>query len=794
MENSEKLFESASSEMEEEEEEEDTEEAKLDNHFRALLRRYDGHHKSFAYNSDRIIIDKWLEIFRLAPAAEKMSRNALMLLLQGHLADFGLLKEPFTDMRNCSKDLNSVLDNYQGISMGQCEGKESTESDMSERSVCPKPSETNSSSSEQGAYLEPITEVSAELASSDQDRSSAVTVIRNKSQSRTALGRCHPSNDNVMQKIQSFEELAQRTQGEAALDPSKGSDHLLNFRKVLAKRITSYNRPRLTQGEPLSAGMDEYASLRDLKFRFEQLAKRLGVPSPPKAEQPTAETLKAASSLGEQIRMMAECNQPKEAATEGTRLRIAGGAEHSQKEQAKMLTQRSWERRSNERRQAALKESVSTAPSLGEKIRIIAQRKDEPEGGAENRKHIMPRSLAGKQVRFMDQRSWDQCFKDAKTGCETMEEPNPRPSMADQKQIRRCKDAATEWTPRDVETTVKPSRDEQISGEAPMEPRFKDATTEWTPRDGERAEKSSPKPPLDDGEKSSEDAKTGSTPRGCEVLEDQKQIRSERHKEPHTKDATTEWTPRDGESNLKPQLEDQKQIWSKAAANQRTEQEQEEGSMPSPSVDERVRMLTKRNEELRRQCLEYYHEDGRLRQSPADGAQFKFLLKGFESGVLRGMQRLRRWSGAPHSLKFFSAVFSKCQVGVGHSRLRCLDRRLEQMASRWLQEQMRLRRERVWSLYRQSVCAKSEPILTPRSAKELDQLFETRKATLLEEMAHTAKLKELWVEHCLGKIRDQQLQQVLGKLDEKYMKLVKGLNKLVRRQEKLSRRNARPRS
>ncbi|SPP87537.1 uncharacterized protein LOC117589425 [Drosophila guanche] len=664
-------------------EEEDTEELMLDNHYQTLLTRYADYFKGLAFGSDRIIIDKWLEVFGQATAEEKIARNGLMLLLQGHLSEFGLLQEPFTDMRSCSRNLNSVLDSYQGIAMGQ-EAEVPTE------------------------YTE-FSEASSELGFSDPQPSSGVTVN---------------GSGNLTRKIKSFESNAQRTHMTAALD---SSEHLQNFGKNVAKRTTFYSLPQLNEGEPTpqKAFLNEYASLCELKQRFEEVAKRLGVESAP--------------------------SQVEQKPSEGERLKVAG---HHRSEMA-----------TNEPERAPQPEGVHSQ----RKEEAPAQRAEE---GAETVK-------LGKHVRFMDVGSCDECFKDATTA----EEPSPGLRQAEP----RTKDAATESMPTDGM---------QLLSKCHKEARCKDAATEWTP------DTSSLSPSLDDRreqrskchkEPKSKDSTTQCTPRerteSCSskaALDVPRKIQSKSAKEARSKDASTECTPREGQP-----LDDQQQIQQPQAG---TEQGESTGS-----VAEKLQILMDRNEELRRQCLKYYHEDGRLRRIPAADAQLQPqrlpATEGLKRGLLRGMQRLRRWNGAPHSLKFFAAIFSQCGVRVGHRQLRRLDRQLEQMATRWLQEQLQHRRERVWSLYLQSVTAKSAPQLTPRTAKQLDELFENRKAVLLEQMEHTAKLKELWVEQCLGRIRDQQLQQVLGKLDEKYIKLVKGLNKLVRRQDKLSRHNARlPRS
>ncbi|XP_017139313.1 uncharacterized protein LOC108153698 [Drosophila miranda] len=873
--------------------EEDTQEVKLDNYFRSQLSRYETYYKNLACQSDRVIIDKWLEVFYAAPAAEKIARNGLMLLLNGHLSDFGFLKDPFTDMRNFGTNLNIVLDTYEGI----------PESDMSDQSAPSEQTETALSRRIEEGYLESISEVSSELGSSDEQPSSAVTVIRNLSHRRSNhspdfLG-CHQSNESVMQKIQSFERIAQRTQMEAALNSTKGR-------------------------EPRKAAINEYASLGDLQLRFDELAKRLGIESSQKSrltegqsparEAPECAILGATPSLGENIRTMAQYNEKRLRIVTKTE-QIPGRAKQNLPEPSQdpvEMTQRSQEWRHDDVTDKRTN-AIIPSPSLGERIRIMTQNHDTPnsecttskrtQGGVEQMTPIVPKSLLGKNVRYQDQKICEYRAMDATTGCaprgcEPIENPSTKSYLVDQKEIwstrreePRSKDATTEWTPRDGERTVRPSYVEQICSKRFMEPRFKDATTEWTLR--EPTEKSSLKPSQDDhkqilnkGHKapSSKDATIGCTPRGCEPIEnpstksymvDQKEIWSTRHEEPRSKDATTEWTPQDGvmddqkkirskgheeprfkdattkctpkkeelttkfnKKSTKPSLDDKARLLmefsekpcSKDAATEWTPREgriienpslklvdpkqtrSKRHEEPRPkdatskgtpkgyaqdetivsSSDGQIRILTERNEELRRQCLVYYHEDGRLRKHPADGSQFKRMSKGFEIGVFRCMKRLRRWNGAPHSLKFFLTVFKSCGVRVGHSRLRSLDRRLELMATRWLDEQLRIRRERVWSLYRQSVQSKgeSEPILTPRVAKELDQLIESRKKIIMEEMAHTAKLKELWVEYCLGKIRDQQLRQVLQKLDEKYLKLVKSLNKLARRQDKLSKHSA----
>ncbi|KAH8293780.1 hypothetical protein KR054_004410 [Drosophila jambulina] len=92
-------------------------EAWLDWHFNTQLLTYMEEDLPAACLSDRVIMAKWLLVFRAAPASQKMARNSLMLLMHGHLEDFGFLRTPFTDVNNCNRDLNQVINGYHGISL-----------------------------------------------------------------------------------------------------------------------------------------------------------------------------------------------------------------------------------------------------------------------------------------------------------------------------------------------------------------------------------------------------------------------------------------------------------------------------------------------------------------------------------------------------------------------------------------------------------------------------------------------------------------------------------------------------
>ncbi|XP_043648759.1 uncharacterized protein LOC122617117 [Drosophila teissieri] len=86
----------------------------LDRHFRQQVASYKDVDQARAKQSDRLIMARWMKVFERTPLSQKLARNSLMLLMHGHIKDFGVLKEPFTDMRNCSRNLNAILDEYRG--------------------------------------------------------------------------------------------------------------------------------------------------------------------------------------------------------------------------------------------------------------------------------------------------------------------------------------------------------------------------------------------------------------------------------------------------------------------------------------------------------------------------------------------------------------------------------------------------------------------------------------------------------------------------------------------------------
>ncbi|KAH8361555.1 hypothetical protein KR084_007864 [Drosophila pseudotakahashii] len=86
----------------------------LDRHFRQQLAVYKDVDQSRALHSDRLLMVMWMKVFERTPFSQKLARNSLMLLMHGHLKDFGFLKAPFTDVRNCSRNLNELVDEYKG--------------------------------------------------------------------------------------------------------------------------------------------------------------------------------------------------------------------------------------------------------------------------------------------------------------------------------------------------------------------------------------------------------------------------------------------------------------------------------------------------------------------------------------------------------------------------------------------------------------------------------------------------------------------------------------------------------
>ncbi|KAH8242089.1 hypothetical protein KR026_001215, partial [Drosophila bipectinata] len=104
----------------------DPSEEMLDRHFRQQVARFQDVFHNKACPSDRLIMASWLKVFEAVPLNQKLARNGLMLLIHAHLKDFGNLRAPFTDVRNCKKDLNGLLDSYRGITETGCKDKSSS--------------------------------------------------------------------------------------------------------------------------------------------------------------------------------------------------------------------------------------------------------------------------------------------------------------------------------------------------------------------------------------------------------------------------------------------------------------------------------------------------------------------------------------------------------------------------------------------------------------------------------------------------------------------------------------------
>ncbi|XP_016964979.1 uncharacterized protein LOC108034561 [Drosophila biarmipes] len=174
----------------------------LDRHFRQQVAIYKDVDEARAFQSDRLIMARWMKVFERAPPSQKLARNSLVLLMHGHMKDFGFLKEPFTDVRNCSRNLNEILDVYKGHSckkvFSQSNSKIGTSTKSTKNIPVTQPKEQKrigegkSSSSSRSVSLkktfthiprskklEPIREVSepSEKEPTTNSRASIVTII-----------------------------------------------------------------------------------------------------------------------------------------------------------------------------------------------------------------------------------------------------------------------------------------------------------------------------------------------------------------------------------------------------------------------------------------------------------------------------------------------------------------------------------------------------------------------------------------------------------------------------------------
>ncbi|KAH8239691.1 hypothetical protein KR032_006737 [Drosophila birchii] len=174
----------------------------LDWHFQTQLRTYTEEDVSAACMSDRVIMARWLEVLKAAPVSQKMARNSLMLLMHGHLEDFGFLRAPFTDVNNCNKDLNQVVNGYHGTSLltplknARFKANEPENKGLQRRRTSYRPKRISSRSK-----LDPIAEVT--------EPSSAFSIEENVNEGETPKTPLMPASSSVRQKIQAIEkELA----------------------------------------------------------------------------------------------------------------------------------------------------------------------------------------------------------------------------------------------------------------------------------------------------------------------------------------------------------------------------------------------------------------------------------------------------------------------------------------------------------------------------------------------------------------------------------------------------------
>ncbi|XP_052846029.1 uncharacterized protein LOC128258446 [Drosophila gunungcola] len=223
----------------------------LDRHFRQQVANYRDGDQSRANPSDRLIMAKWMKVFERTPIDQKLARNSLMLLMHGHLKDFGSLKEPFANVLNCSRNLNEILDEYRGqpcknvkftnrVSESQAKEKprlEAGKSSTPSRNVSFK---RTTSHILRTRKLEPIQEVSEPNSSSF---GSLVTVIRK--------GNSHPnssqeSSETCMKcvqetKIQSVKHRIQALEEELSRKKRVplSTSSLENVRKYYHKSLSS---------------------------------------------------------------------------------------------------------------------------------------------------------------------------------------------------------------------------------------------------------------------------------------------------------------------------------------------------------------------------------------------------------------------------------------------------------------------------------------------------------------------------------------------------------------------------
>nr|XP_016933489.1 uncharacterized protein LOC108012583 isoform X2 [Drosophila suzukii] len=276
----------------------------LDRHFRQQVAIYKDVDLARAFQSDRLIMARWMKVFERTPLSQKLARNSLMLLMHGHMKDFGFLKEPFTDVRNCSRNLNEILDVYKGHS---CKKEQKrigeSKSSSSSRNVSVKRTFTHIPRS---MKLEPIKEVSepSEKEPTTSSIASIVTIIeraktrsissQTSSSSQKTCPECvtEVEGQSVRKRVQDLEEGLSNNE-EHPLSVSSMENMKKYYQKWASysgdsasnresERATSTSQERL---QKITNVIDQVtrrsSAVKNLKDCFEEMAERLRNTSEP---------------------------------------------------------------------------------------------------------------------------------------------------------------------------------------------------------------------------------------------------------------------------------------------------------------------------------------------------------------------------------------------------------------------------------------------------------------------------------------------------------------------------------
>ncbi|KAH8378809.1 hypothetical protein KR009_001524 [Drosophila setifemur] len=287
----------------------------LDRHFRQQMAKFWDVDQQKATDTDGRKMAKWIRVFEAAPLNQKLARNGLMMLMHAQMEEFGHLKPPFTDVRNCGRDLNEVLDSYQGISSGKEPSKRvSSRTSLKEpqplkeqhrlvagRSLSHRRTSGYCLRSQIVAQkLDPITEVTepSELEPTTSSLTTQVTVIRREffrakssgessNSQRTCLCSSRSSERlTVRQRIQSIER-----QFSPKESPPKNTNSVENIRRLsrrsrdprcvqlMIRRDSSSSSNSQEQiskrTKILGQITGKSSAVRNLKNCFEEMAERL---------------------------------------------------------------------------------------------------------------------------------------------------------------------------------------------------------------------------------------------------------------------------------------------------------------------------------------------------------------------------------------------------------------------------------------------------------------------------------------------------------------------------------------